>query len=257
MAESQDKPKEHADARGRNNLASYSVGELVLFNAKTLPTEAGSVVFKTKLHLRYIGPFKVVVKKGLGYMLNLPKKMRTHPVFYVGLLKPYEDPARVPMEAPQQRARGAHSASPTPTSVVQQALGPDAQPLSATVSSLAQLVLQSGSLQMRSRPPPALLGEQGSLHYHVECILAKSRCRGHNQYLVKWRGYPNSENSWVFEVPLRQDCPDVVAAFDRKDQQRQRACGRPVDRLILPGNKLGGSWVRSRAQALAYTCNSS
>ncbi|GMF44992.1 unnamed protein product [Phytophthora fragariaefolia] len=33
MAESQDEQKEHADARGRNNLASYSVGDLVLLNA--------------------------------------------------------------------------------------------------------------------------------------------------------------------------------------------------------------------------------
>ncbi|KAG3175873.1 hypothetical protein PC128_g17526 [Phytophthora cactorum] len=47
-----------------------------------------SAVFKTKLRSRFIGPFKVVAKKGLAYTLNLPKKMRTHPVFYVGLLKP-------------------------------------------------------------------------------------------------------------------------------------------------------------------------
>ncbi|GMF54598.1 unnamed protein product [Phytophthora fragariaefolia] len=48
MTESQDKQKEHADARGRNNLASYSVGDLVLLNAKNLPTHDVSAVFKTK-----------------------------------------------------------------------------------------------------------------------------------------------------------------------------------------------------------------
>ncbi|GMF15577.1 unnamed protein product [Phytophthora fragariaefolia] len=95
MAESQDKQKEHADANGRSNVYSYPVGGLVLLNAKTLPTHAVSAVFKTKLRPRFIGPFKVVAKKGLAYPLNLPKKMRTHPVFYVGLLKPYQDPARV------------------------------------------------------------------------------------------------------------------------------------------------------------------
>jgi hypothetical protein len=51
-----------------------------------------SAVFKTKLRPRFVGPFTVVVKKDLAYTLNLPKKMRTHPVFYVGLLKPYRDP---------------------------------------------------------------------------------------------------------------------------------------------------------------------
>ncbi|POM80195.1 Pro-Pol protein [Phytophthora palmivora] len=57
--------------------------------------EMFSAVFKTKLRPRFIGPFKVVAKKGLAYTLNLPKKMRTHPVFYVGLLKPYRDPSQV------------------------------------------------------------------------------------------------------------------------------------------------------------------
>ncbi|POM58679.1 Pol protein putative [Phytophthora palmivora] len=70
MAESQDVQNEQADARV-------------------------SAVFKTKLRPRFIGPFKVVAKKGLAYTLNLPKKMRTHPVFYVGLLKPYRDPSQV------------------------------------------------------------------------------------------------------------------------------------------------------------------
>uniref|UniRef100_H3H8X9 Tf2-1-like SH3-like domain-containing protein n=1 Tax=Phytophthora ramorum TaxID=164328 RepID=H3H8X9_PHYRM len=75
MAESQDQQKENADARGRV-----------------------SAVFKTKLRTRFIGPFKVMAKKGLAYTLNLPKKMRTHPVFYVGLPKPYRDPARTSLK---------------------------------------------------------------------------------------------------------------------------------------------------------------
>uniref|UniRef100_H3H286 Integrase catalytic domain-containing protein n=1 Tax=Phytophthora ramorum TaxID=164328 RepID=H3H286_PHYRM len=68
----------------------------------TLPLRGSglvSAVFKTKLRPRFIGPFKVVAKKGLAYMLNLPKKTRTHPVFYVGLIKPYRDPARLSAEA--------------------------------------------------------------------------------------------------------------------------------------------------------------
>ncbi|EGZ06846.1 hypothetical protein PHYSODRAFT_397555, partial [Phytophthora sojae] len=72
MAESQDKQKEHADARGRGNVEM-------------------SAVFKMKSRPRVIGPFKAVTKKGLAYTINLPKKMWMHPVFYVGLLKPYQD----------------------------------------------------------------------------------------------------------------------------------------------------------------------
>ncbi|KAG2764986.1 hypothetical protein PC116_g28227 [Phytophthora cactorum] len=106
MAESQNLQKEYADAQGRGNVERFEVGDLVLLNAKNLPTHAVSAVFKTKLRPRFIGPFKVVTKKGLAYALNLPKKMRTHPVFYVGLLKPYQDPAQVSVEvlAPGPRA---------------------------------------------------------------------------------------------------------------------------------------------------------
>ncbi|OWZ13178.1 Pol Polyprotein [Phytophthora megakarya] len=98
MAESQDVQKEQADARGRGNLWNFEVGDKVLLNAKNLPTHAVSVVFKTKISPRFIGPFTVVAKKGLAYTLNLPSKMRTHPVFYVGLLKPYRDPSCVSSE---------------------------------------------------------------------------------------------------------------------------------------------------------------
>ncbi|KAG3234376.1 hypothetical protein PI124_g20567 [Phytophthora idaei] len=77
MAESQDLQKECANVQGRGNVER----------------------FETKLKPRFIGPFKVVAKKGLAYTLNLPKKMRTHPVFYVGSLKPYQDPAQMGVEA--------------------------------------------------------------------------------------------------------------------------------------------------------------
>ncbi|KAG2778356.1 hypothetical protein PC129_g10300 [Phytophthora cactorum] len=85
MTESQALQKEYADAQGRGNVERFEVGDLVLLNAKTPPTHTVSAVFKTKLRPRFIGPFKVVAKKGLAYTLDLPKKMRTHPVFYIGL----------------------------------------------------------------------------------------------------------------------------------------------------------------------------
>ena len=47
-----------------------------------------------------------MAKKGLAYTLNLPRKLRTHPTFYVGFLKPYRDPSHVDQKAlaPQQLA---------------------------------------------------------------------------------------------------------------------------------------------------------
>jgi hypothetical protein len=48
-----------------------------------------------------------------------------------------------------------------------------------------------------TRPPPDLV--QGTEEYKVEAILdSRQHGRGHKvQYLVKWKGYPNSDNKWV------------------------------------------------------------
>lgn len=99
MAGTKDVQKEHADAKGKKHLYELNVGENVLLNAKNIPTHAKSVVFQTKLHPRSIKPFTVIARKGLAYTLNRPKKMRSYPVFYVGLLKPYRDPSLVSAEA--------------------------------------------------------------------------------------------------------------------------------------------------------------
>ena len=59
-ADSQDKQKEKVDAKGRSFIESYKVGDQVLLNVKTLPTNVVSAGFKTKLRTRFIGPFTVV-----------------------------------------------------------------------------------------------------------------------------------------------------------------------------------------------------
>ena len=45
---SQDKQNEQADAKGRGFIDSYQFGDQVLLNAKNLPTDVVSSVFKTK-----------------------------------------------------------------------------------------------------------------------------------------------------------------------------------------------------------------
>ncbi|ETO72897.1 hypothetical protein F444_11124 [Phytophthora nicotianae P1976] len=65
-----------------------------------------------------------------------------------------------------------------------------------------------------ARPPPALLDKHGEPHFHVERLVARRRRRGRTQYLVKWRGYPHSQNSWEVKVHLRENCIDVVDAYN-------------------------------------------
>ncbi|KAE9186043.1 hypothetical protein PF002_g25990 [Phytophthora fragariae] len=65
------------------------------------------------------------------------------------------------------------------------------------------------------RAPPPLLGNEGVLYYHVERLLKRRGRSGQYQYLVKWRGYPSSRNSWEPGARLEEDCADLVAAFER------------------------------------------
>ena len=99
MAARQNKQKEQADTKGRGFIDSYEVGDEVLQNAKNLPTNAVSTVFKIKLHPRFIGPFTIIAKNGLAYTINLPRKLCTHPVLYVCLFKTYHDPSLVNQKA--------------------------------------------------------------------------------------------------------------------------------------------------------------
>ncbi|CAH0476890.1 unnamed protein product [Peronospora belbahrii] len=72
---------------------------------------------------------------------------------------------------------------------------------------------------MGHRPPPTLTDERGHQHFHFERLLARRLHQDHTQYLVKWRGYSQSYDSWKYKVPLRQDCLEVFKAFDREDQK--------------------------------------
>ncbi|GMG18058.1 unnamed protein product [Phytophthora fragariaefolia] len=72
------------------------------------------------------------------------------------------------------------------------------------------------------RAPPHLLGSEGALYYHVENLLKRRGRSGQYQYLVKWRGYPSSRNSWEPGARLEEDCADLVAAFESAHEPGQR-----------------------------------
>jgi len=58
-----------------------------------------------------------------------------------------------------------------------------------------------------AHPPPEIVGgEEG--HYEIERILTSrpTRNRKSTQYLVKWKGYPDLENSWLPAKELQSAC---------------------------------------------------
>jgi hypothetical protein len=68
------------------------------------------------------------------------------------------------------------------------------------------------------RPPPPII--KGQEEYGIEEIL-KSRKRGRGyQYLVKWKNYPHSENSWE---PARTNAKRLLSEFNKRHGIHTRA----------------------------------
>ena len=61
------------------------------------------------------------------------------------------------------------------------------------------------------KPPPVELAD-GTTEYEVEKILKRRTRRGRVQYLVHWKGYPNSENSWISPNDLH--APALLKEFN-------------------------------------------
>jgi hypothetical protein len=112
MAAAQDRQKENSDRHGRANTNVFEIGDLVLLNARNLPTQAVSAVGSTKLRPRFVGPFSVIGVHGNAYTLDLPSAMATHPTFYVGMLKPYH-PAEVNDSASPTSSRSDEGLGPS------------------------------------------------------------------------------------------------------------------------------------------------
>ena len=69
----------------RSPAPSYKPGDFVWVNSKNIRTLRP----RKKLDWKYLGPFKVLESVGThAYRLDLPPRMRYHPVFHVNLLRP-------------------------------------------------------------------------------------------------------------------------------------------------------------------------
>jgi hypothetical protein len=68
-------------------------------------------------------------------------------------------------------------------------------------------------------PPPDLI--EGEHEYEVEAILA-SRGKGkRRRYLIKWKGYPDSENTWEPEENLER-AQDLLEIYKSRPPKRKR-----------------------------------
>ncbi|GAB2215669.1 hypothetical protein Droror1_Dr00020064 [Drosera rotundifolia] len=81
--------------------------------------------------------------------------------------------------------------------------------------------------------------------YEIEAIRKKRIFKGEPQYLIKWRGWPESSNTWE---PLEhlQTCPDVVEAFEERQSAQKKTYRKRKRKFTQPKKKMQYSYGGSR-----------
>ncbi|RVW72184.1 Transposon Ty3-I Gag-Pol polyprotein [Vitis vinifera] len=142
------KMKKWDDKKRRHT--EYKVGDMVL--VKLLPQQFKSLRPLHKgLVRRYEGPFLILGKVGnVSYRVELPPRLKIHPVFHASYLKPYHGDKDDPSRGLSKRA---------PTAVV------------TSYDKEVEHILADRVIRRQGVPPAT-------------------------EYLVKWKGLPESEASW-------------------------------------------------------------
>ena len=232
LASAVDRQKEQADKKGRKLFNKFIIGDKVLLSTKGLPASAVSNYGSSKLLPNYIGPFTVVrVVNDQAYTLSIPSKMKLHPTFYVGLLKPYVDSTDF-VESGSESFVGDEAPARDLSSPNEDSRSPFGDPETLDRSGQAiQSVHPPGSIgsellfqpsELLERGPPPLVDSHGNQRWIVEKILGQRRRSGVEELQVKWLGYPTP--SWEPLGSLMADVPDLVRKYlDTKQVRGRRA----------------------------------
>ena len=197
----QAKQKQYADRKRRD--VKYAVGDSVWLSTQNLPTVRG------KLKDKWIGPYVVteVMSAGTSVRLDLQGQLgKTHPVFHVKLLKPYEE-SQLEWPGRLQPNRSA------PVLIEGE--------VEYEVEAITGKKMRMVEKQVKKTVVETSVSQRGRTQRKPPKEVTVTELVPEVEYQVKWKGYDDKDAMWMRESQL-DHCRKLIDEYELLMKQSEK-----------------------------------